>query len=95
MMIANFLYENNLLFQYNTVATWADSDDFKPSFFIPRLDVYIDHFQYDNVKDYQKMMRSKIKQYEKHRKKHLFLTSEDEKNIEEAIKLKMKPYIIL
>ena len=95
MMIANFLYENNLLFQYNTVATWADSDDFKPSFFIPRLDVYIDHFQYDNVKDYQKMMRSKIKQYEKHRKKHLFLTSEDEKNIEETIKLKMKPYIIL
>ena len=95
MMIANFLYENNLLFQYNNVATWADSDDFKPSFFIPKLDVYIDHFQHDSVKDYQKMMRAKIKQYDKHRKKHLFLTSADEKNIEEAIKLKMKPYIIL
>src|SRR3989338_5530946 len=40
MMIANFLFDNNLLFQYNTVATWADKDDFRASFYIPKLDLY-------------------------------------------------------
>ena len=93
--IANFLFENNLLFQYNTVATWADKDDFRSSFYVPKLDLYIDHHPYDYLKEYQKVMKVKIKQYEKHKKKHIYLASEDEKNIEEAIKLKMKPYIIL
>jgi len=93
--IANFLFDNNLLFQYNTVATWADKDDFRASFYIPKLDLYIDHHAYDYLKEYQKVMKAKIKQYEKHKKKHVYIGSEDEKNIEEAIKLKMKPYIIL
>jgi len=95
MMIANFLFDNNLLFQYNSVATWADKDDFKPSFYIPKLDLYIDHHPYNYLKEYQKVMKAKIKQYDKHKKKHIYITSEDEKNIEDAIKLKMKPYIIL
>src|SRR3989344_1136054 len=93
--IANFLFDNSLLFQYNSVATWADKDDFRASFYIPKLDLYIDHHPYDYLKEYQKVMKTKIKQYEKHKKKHIYITSEDEKNIEESIKLKMKPYIIL
>ena len=95
MMIANFLFDNNLLFQYNAVATWADKDDFRASFYIPKLDLYIDHHPYDYLKEYQKIMKAKIKQYEKHKKKSIFVTSEDEKNIEETMRLKMKPYIIL
>ncbi len=95
MEIANFLFDNNLLFQYNTVATWADKDDFRASFYIPKLNLYIDHHPYNYLKEYQKIMKAKIKQYEKHKKKHIYITSEDENNIEEAIKLKMKPYIIL
>lgn len=95
MEIANFLFDNNLLFQYNAVATWADNDDFRASFYIPKLDLYIDHHPYNYLKEYQKVMKSKIKQYEKHKKKHIYITSDDEKNIEEAIKLKMKPYAIL
>jgi len=95
MMIANFLFDNSLLFQYNTVATWADKDDFRASFYIPKLDLYIDHHPYDYIKEYQKVMKAKIKQYEKHKKKHIYIASEDEKNIEEAIRLKMKPYAIL
>ena len=93
--IANFLYENNLLFQYSNIATWADKDDFRPSFYIPKLDLYIDHFSFDYIKEYQKTMKTKIKDYERHKKKHIFTTSADEINIEEAIKLKMKPYIVL
>jgi len=95
MEIANFLFDNNLLFQYNTVATWADKDDFRASFYIPKLDLYVDHHPYSYLKEYQKIMKSKIKEYEKHKKKHIYIASEDEKNIEEAIKLKMKPYIII
>ncbi len=93
--IANFLFDNSLLFQYNSVATWADKDDFRASFYIPKLDLYIDHHAYDYLKEYQKVMKLKIKQYEKHKKKHVYLGSEDEKNIQEALKLKLKPYIIL
>ena len=95
MDIANFLFDSNLLFQYNAVATWADKDNFRASFYIPKLDLYIDHHPYDYLKEYQKVMKSKIKEYDKHKKKHIYLASEDEKNIEEAIKLKMKPYIVL
>ena len=95
MMICNFLFDNNLLFQYNTVATWAEKDDFRPSFYIPKLDLYIDHYPFSYLKEYQKIMKVKIREYEKHKKKHVFISSEDEKNIEEAIKLKLKPYIIL
>ncbi len=95
MMVANFLFDNNLMFQYNTIATWADKDDFRASFYIPKLDLYIDHHPYDYMKEYQKMMKLKIKQYDKHKKRHIYLSSEDEKNIEDSLKLKMKPYIIL
>jgi len=95
MEIANFLFDNNLIFQYNIAATWADTDNFRSSFYVPKLDLYIDHHPYNYLKEYQKVMKAKVKQYEKHKKKHIYITSEEEKNIEEAIKLKMKPYIIL
>ena len=93
--IANFLFNNNLMFQYNAVATWADKDDFRSSFYIPKLDLYIDHHPYDHIKEYQKTMKLKINQYEKHKKKHIYTVSEDEKDMEDSLKLKMKPYVML
>lgn len=95
MAIANFLFDNNLMFQYNSVATWADSDDFRSSFYLPKLELYIEYFPFDYLKEYQKALKLKVKHYEKKRKKLVYLTSEDEKNIEEALRLKMKPYVIL
>jgi len=94
-MIANFLFDNNLIYQYDTAVSWADKDDFKSAFFIPKLDVYIEHFKYDYIKEYQKLMKSKIKQYDKNKKKLVYTSSEHEKNIEEALKIKLKPYIVL
>ncbi|MAH32860.1 hypothetical protein CL615_00535 [archaeon] len=94
-MIANFLFENNLVFQYNMAVSWADKDDFKTAFFIPKLSLYIEHFKYDNIKDYQKLMKWKIRQYDKSKKSLIYTLSEDEKNIEEALKIKLKPYILL
>jgi len=40
-------------------------------------------------------MSAKIKQYEKSKKKLVYTTFDDESNIEEALKIKMKPYIAL
>jgi tetratricopeptide (TPR) repeat protein len=94
-MIANFLFDNNLLFQYNLAVSWSDKDDFKAAFFIPKIDVYIEHFNFDFIKDYKKLMEWKIKQYEKNKKKLVYTVSEDEKNIEESLKIKLKPYIVL
>jgi len=94
-MIANFLFDNNLMFQYNIAVSWADKDDFKATFFLSKLNVYLEHFKYDYIKDYQKVMKWKIKQYDRKRKKLIYTISEDEKNIEEALKIKFKPYIVL
>ncbi|MBI2135273.1 hypothetical protein HYU09_04740 [Candidatus Woesearchaeota archaeon] len=95
MAVANFLFDNNLIFQYNAAVAWADKDDFKASFFIPKLDLYLEHFKYDYIKDYQKLMKFRIKQYDKKKKKLVYTTSLDEKNIEESLKIKLKPYIVL
>ncbi len=94
-MIANFLFENSMIFQYDMAVSWADKDDFKASFFIPKLDLYLEHFKFNNVDDPKKAMNAKIKQYEKNKKKLVYTTSDDESNIEEALKIKMKPYIVL
>ena len=83
------------MFQYNMAVTWADKDDFKATFFIPKLDLYIEHFKFNNIKNYEKLMKSKIRQYEKSKKKLIFTTSDDERNIEETLKIKLKPYIVL
>ena len=94
-MIANFLFENNMIFQYDMAVTWADKDDFKASFFIPKLDLYLEHFRFNNDDSYKKLMKEKVKQYEKSKKKLVYTTYDDESNIEEALKIRMKPYIIL
>jgi len=94
-MIANFLFENNLIFQYNIVVSWADKDDFKASFFIPKLDLYLEHFKFNNIADHKKLMKAKINQYEKNKKRLIHTTSDDESNIEESLKIKFKPYIVL
>ena len=94
-IIADFIFENNLMFQYNMAVSWSDKDDFKATFFISQLDLYIEHFKFNNVKNYEKLMKWKIRQYEKNKKKFIYTTSEDEANLEETLKIKLKPYIIL
>jgi|TARA_Y100000310_G_C20652922_1_gene800445 tetratricopeptide (TPR) repeat protein len=94
-MIANFIYENNLMFQYNIAVTWADKDDFTATFYVPSLELYLEHFKLNNVKSHEKLMKSKVRQYEKNKKKLVYTTSEDERNLEEALKIRLKPYIVL
>lgn len=93
--IADLIFENNLTFRYNMAVTWADKDNFTATFFIPKFDLYIEHFKFNNVKNYEKLMKSKIKQYDKNKKKLIYTVSEDERNIEEALKIKLKPFVVL
>ena len=95
MMIANFLFDNNLLFQYEPAAPWADSKDFRPSFYIPKFDLYMEHYGHNKVKEYRKMMQSRIKEFEKNKKRFVFTVSEDERAMEDSLKMKLKSYISL
>ena len=94
-IIADFLFENHFVFQYDIAVAWSDKDDFKSLFYVPKLDLYIEHFKLDRVKDYQKLMNWKIRQYEKNKKKLVYTVSGDETNLEESLKIKLKPYVIL
>ena len=90
-IIADFLFEHNLVFQYDIAVSWADKDDFRALFYVPKLDLYLDHFNFDN----SKLMSKRIKQYDKSRKKLAYTLLQDEANMEDALKIKLKPYIIL
>ena len=94
-LIADFLFDSNLMFQYNLAVSWADEDNFKAAFYIPQLDLYLEHFKHNDIKDYENLMKWKISQYEKNKKKMIYTVFEDERNIEEALQLKLKPYIML
>jgi tetratricopeptide (TPR) repeat protein len=93
--IADFLFDHNLLFQYDVAVTWADTNDFHATFYLPKLELYIDHFVNTDVKQSPKYIKAKVKEYDKHKKHHVYTTSEDEKHLHEAVRLKLKPYIIL
>ena len=94
MSIANFLFDHDLKFQYEPLITWSDRD-YKPLFYLTKLDVYIEHFEFDKVLSYRKLMKWKMNQYNKFRKKFIYTTSDDEKNLYDTLKNKLKPYIIL
>ncbi len=94
-IIADFLFDHGMLFQYDVTVTWADKDDFRATFYLPKLDVYIDHFSVADPKQSPKLIKAKVKQYEKAKKHHLYTTSEDEKHMLDVLRLKLKPYVIL
>jgi len=93
--MADFLFDHSLLFQYDVAVTWADKDEFRTTFFIPKLELYIDHFVTTDVKQSPKVIKAKVKEYDKKKKHHIYTTSDDEKHLDDALRLKLKPYIIL
>ncbi len=94
-IIADVLFDHGLLFQYDVSVTWADKDDFRATFYLPKLDVYVDHFVIADAKQSSKLIKAKVKQYEKAKKHHFYTTSDDEKHMHDVLRLKLKPYIIL
>lgn len=92
--IADFLFENDLVFRYHVAVSWADKPEFRPSFYIPKLDVYLDHIDLKNG-EANKSLKSRQKQFDKHKKKYIQITTDDDQNLEENLRIKLKPYIIL
>ena len=49
--IADFLFTHDVTYQYEAVATWAESDDdkgeYRPDFYLPEHDLYIEHWGID------------------------------------------------
>ncbi len=93
--MADFLFDHTLLFQYDVAVTWADKDEFRTTFYLPKLDLYIDHFANTDMKLSQRIIKAQVREYDKHKKHHIYTTSEDEKRLNDALRLKLKPYIIL
>lgn len=93
--IADFFFDHNLLFQYDVAVTWADKDDFRTTFYLPKFDLYLDHFITSDVKQSPRMIKAKVREYDKHKKHQIYTTSEDEKHLHDVLLLKLKPYIIL
>ncbi|MDG6994707.1 MAG: UvrD-helicase domain-containing protein [Nitrososphaerota archaeon] len=46
--IANFLFMNEIEYEYESVATWADKEpyygEYKPDFFLPKYNLYLEHW---------------------------------------------------
>ena len=89
-LIADFLFEQGLLFQYHVSVAWSDSEDFRPLFFIPKFNLYVEHFYSSSVEDEE--AKKIMFQYEKNRKNFIYTLEEDESNIEDALRSKMRPY---
>ncbi|HYE75920.1 MAG TPA: tetratricopeptide repeat protein, partial [Blastocatellia bacterium] len=88
--IADFLFDHGMLFQYDVAVTWADNENFRSTFYLPKLDLYVDHFVTADLKQAPKVIKSRVKQYEKHKKHHLYTTSDDEKHMHDVLRLKLK-----
>ncbi|AUX09868.1 DNA helicase IV [Halalkaliarchaeum desulfuricum] len=50
-VIADFLFTHNVEYQYEAVATWAESaaekGEYRPDFYLPEYDIYIEHWGID------------------------------------------------
>jgi len=89
-IIADFLFDNNFVFQYNLPLTWADKD-FNVSFFIPKHELHLEHFKKKHIDD--GLMRWKLDQYNRNKKNFVYTTYEDELNLDDVLKAKLKDYL--
>ena len=85
--IADFLSDQGLEFQYRPTVSLADSSSFSTGFYIPKYNVYLEHFGVDETSKVD--MDQKINQFEDNKKKFLFTTSNDEAKIETVLKRKL------
>ena len=81
--IADYLFLNDIEYQYEKIASWADKSDdkivYQPDFYLPEYDIYIEHWGIDrnqevpdwfewSSKEYLAKLNWAKKQFEKHNK---------------------------
>ena len=87
LIIANFLFDNDLKFQYKPLATWS-KDNFEPLFFLPKFDVYLEHFEEEDEN-----MKKRVEVYRNYNKSIIFTTPKDEEDLLNVLKVKLKDYV--
>jgi len=88
LIIANFLYDNDIKFQYKPLATWSQ-ENFEPLFYLPKFDVYLEHFAEDNEE-----MQGRLQVYASKNKNKIYTTAADEEDLNNVLKVKLKDYVL-
>ncbi len=91
--IDNYLYEHNIRHTYEKSYPIDDNpnNDLHPDFYLPDLDVYIEHWGYKN-KNYEEEKNYKLNIYHKDKVNLIETTEEDMKDIETNLTRKLKFY---
>jgi len=91
--IDNYLYEHNIRHAYEKPYPIDDNpdNDLHPDFYLPDLDVYIEHWGLKN-KSYEEEKKYKMQIYKKNKTTIIETTEEDMKDIETNLTRKLKFY---
>ena len=91
--IDNYLYEHNIRHAYEKTYPIDNNpnNDLHPDFYLPDLDVYIEHWGYKDKK-YEEEKNYKLKIYQKDKINLIETTEEDMKDIETNLTRKLKFY---
>jgi len=88
LIIANFLYDNDIKFQYKPLATWA-KENFEPLFYLPKFDVYLEHFAEED-----EASSARLQTYAAKNKHYIYTTAQDEEDLSTVLKVKLKDFVL-
>jgi len=89
--IANFLYDNDIRFRYETKLLFGKAE-VHPDFYLEDVDLILEHWGMDDAK-YSEKRRNKEKLYRKYTRRFVSTEKKDEYNINDALIRKLQPYI--
>ncbi len=87
LIISNFLFDNDIKFQYKPLMTWS-KENFEPLFFLPKFDLYLEHFEEED-----ESMKKKVEFYNNYNKSLICTTPKDEEDLLNVLKVKLKNYV--
>ena len=94
MLIDNWLFGHGIAHAYEK-ALPIDADkehDLHPDFYLQKEDIYLEHWGYENAKDYKAKKEYKINLYKKLGKTVITTTETDMSDISSALERKLKFY---
>lgn len=93
MTIDNYLYDHNIKHAYEKAYPISANkdEDLHPDFYLPELDLYIEHWGYANKANYKEEKEYKTKIYNRNRTTVIGTTEEDMQDIETALDRKLNP----
>jgi len=94
VLIDNWLYDNGYHHAYEKALPIDDNKEHNlhPDFYLKDLDIYIEHWGYENAKDYTKKKDYKIQKYKELGVTVIGTNEADTSDIDEALTRKLKHY---